>query len=82
MAKGILKFNLPEEQEEFDRASHAIDYYLALHEFSQEVLRRMTKRDCHPGISGRELTSEESALAKEISDLFYEILNERNIKLF
>lgn len=41
--KGILEFNLPEEQEEFDRAASAGKYSAALFDIRQEVFRPARK---------------------------------------
>ena len=80
MKKGILEFDLtdPEAQADFELAVNAIDYKLTLWDFSMDVLRQMTK---YGFINGRELTGVEANLAQEISDKFYELLNERDIKL-
>jgi hypothetical protein len=42
--KAKLIFNLPEEQEEFDRAIRGIDYYIAIQDFAQ-VMRGHLKYD-------------------------------------
>lgn len=78
--KGILEFDLtdPDAKSDFELAVNAIDYKLTLWDFSMDVLRQMTK---YGFINGRELTEVEANLAQEISDKFYEIINERDIKL-
>lgn len=78
--KGILEFDLtdPIAQEDFELAIKAIDYKLTLWDFSQDVLRQMTK---YGFINGRELTKVERKLAQEITDKFYEIIGDRDVKL-
>ena len=47
MAKGQLTFDLPEEQDEFDRACKAMDFYCVLSNLDNE-LRSHLKYDSHP----------------------------------
>lgn len=80
MKKGILEFDLtdPESKEDFDLAVHAADYKLALWDFSQDVLRKMTK---YGVLDDQELSESDRELAQKIADKFYEILNDRDLKL-
>ena len=47
MAKGQLTFDLPEEQDEFERACKAWDFYCVLSNFDSE-LRSHLKHNSHP----------------------------------
>jgi hypothetical protein len=47
MAKGQLTFDLPEEQDEFERACKALDFYCVLSNFDGE-LRNHLKHNTHP----------------------------------
>jgi hypothetical protein len=70
--KAILKFNLPDDQHEFELATQGGAMYSALWDISQE-LRTMTKYE--------ELSEAEWNIAERIREKFYEILSENNIKL-
>ena len=48
--KAILKFDLPEEDEVFKYASHAVDIASALHDFDQD-LRSLSKHEGQKTIS-------------------------------
>ena len=78
--KGILEFDLtdPDAKADFELAVKAIDYKLALWDFSMDVLRQMTK---YGTLDGRELNKVEQQLAQEISDKFYAIINDRDVKI-
>lgn len=39
--KAILSFNLPADASEFERASHADDWYLAVYDIVDEIRRRV-----------------------------------------
>jgi hypothetical protein len=47
MAKGQLTFDLPEEQDEFERACKAMDFYCVLSNIDGE-LRNHLKHNSHP----------------------------------
>ena len=47
MPKATLSYNLPEEQTEFDMASHALDMWIILNGLDQE-LRSHLKWESHP----------------------------------
>jgi hypothetical protein len=70
--KAVLKFNLPEDQVEFDFAMQGSKMYSALWDISQE-LRTLWKYE--------ELGDEEWKMVERIRDKFYEILDENQIKL-
>lgn len=80
-----LKFNLPEEQREFQDAVKASDYYLALWDVSQEVFRPARKH----GYSDSEIQKllqeipegKGEELISKLEDMFWEIMKERNIEL-
>jgi len=70
--KATLKFNLPEDQAEFDFAVQGSNMYSALWDISQE-LRTLWKYE--------ELKQEEWDMVERIRNKFYEILDENQIKL-
>lgn len=65
--KAILEFNLPEDKEDFDFATNAVNYYSALCEFDQ-WLRSEYK------YNGNEAMV-------EVREKLNEIINENNIKI-
>ena len=65
--KATLEFNLPEDKEEFDFATNAVNYYSALCEFDQ-WLRSEYK------YNGNEAMV-------EVREKLNEIINENNIKI-
>lgn len=79
--KGILEFNLPEEREEFQMASNAVKYSIAIHDIGNEVFRPARKH----GYADQELQQliEKNPDAAEIISLleskFYEILREHGV---
>lgn len=82
--KATLKFNLPEEQEEFKDAQKAPDYKGALWEVSQEIFRPARKH----GYPDSEIQSlldtcgeKGSELVSKLEALFYTILEDREITL-
>lgn len=64
--KGILEFNLPEDQEDFKHANEAVNYYCAITDI-MEYLRRKTKY------------TEEVGSFEEVRTMCIEICNERGI---
>lgn len=70
--KATLKFNLPEDQADFDFAIQGSNMYSALWDISQE-LRTLYKYE--------ELDEKEWKMVERIRDKFYEILDENQIKL-
>jgi hypothetical protein len=79
MPKILIEFNLPEEKEEYEVYSKAMDMHSALWEYSQDVLRKLDKYGYHP--SGRELTEEEAKIVGLIREEFYRILGEYGVDL-
>lgn len=73
MAKVILEFNLNEEHQEFEQAHNGWRYLATLQEIDN-ALRRRYKHTSPPNEEARE---EYEAICK----LFYEIVNDREIKL-
>ena len=78
MPRAYLSFNLPEDKEDFETASKAINYKLALFEIQQEIFRPARKH----GYSDEHLHNlvEKNKDAVEIIGIleqkFYQILNE------
>lgn len=77
--KAVLKFDLPDEREDFEMALAAGKMHSALWDFSQDVLRKLDKYGFHP--SGRELTLEEHAIVSFIREEFYRVLNDNQVEL-
>lgn len=72
--KGILEFNLPEEQSEFDLANNASKYYSVLWDLDQ-YLRNFVK---YP--SDREDPILTDTMAK-VRDELWKLMNEHNLNL-
>ena len=72
--KAILKFNLPEEQSEFDLANNASKYYSVLWDLDQ-YLRNFVK---YP--SDREDPILTDTMAK-VRDELWKLMNEHNLNL-
>ena len=70
--KATLKFNLPEDQAEFDFAVQGSKMYSALWDISQE-LRAIWKHE--------ELSDEEFKMVERIRNKFFEILDDSQITL-
>ena len=70
--KATLKFNLPEDQAEFDFAVQGGKMYSALWDISQE-LRAIWKHE--------ELSDEEFKMVERIRNKFFEILEDNQITL-
>jgi hypothetical protein len=70
--KATLKFNLPEDQAEFDFAVQGSKMYSALWDISQE-LRAIWKHE--------ELSDEEFKMVERIRNKFFEILEDNQITL-
>jgi hypothetical protein len=71
MSEAILKFNLPEEQEEFEFASNAGKMHLALWDIKQQ-LRNHLKHD-------ENMSEEVHRAVENIRDELFEILDSRGI---
>ena len=72
MAEGILKYNLPEERNEFNVALHGLDFYLALMDVDNE-LRNILKHDVET-----KLETPEDAL-EYVRELIREKMNDRSV---
>jgi hypothetical protein len=72
MSEGILKFNLPEEQGDFELASNATKWYLVAWDMDQ-YLRNVTK------YASDNETQERIDAFQEVRDRFWEIMNDRNL---
>ncbi len=71
--KAVLEFNLPEEQQEFNQASNAVNYLVALEDFSQYIRGRI-KYEENPEVIKKELDI--------IWGKFFEILADNNVELY
>ena len=65
--KAILEFNLPEDKEDFDFATNAVNYYSALVEFDQWLRSEYKYNGNEPMF--------------EVRQKLNEIINENNIKI-
>jgi hypothetical protein len=72
--KAILKYNLPEEQEEFETANNGWKYRSVLLEYDNH-LRSKIKYD-------ESLTEEQYKVYEDARNKLWEFLNEDNLKLF
>ena len=72
MSKIYIKFDLPEEQDEFNLVNNASKLFLALSDIEQE-LRKYWKY-------GHEFKNADDAV-ESIRDMFYDILGEHNLDL-
>jgi hypothetical protein len=73
--KAILKFNLPEEQEEFNNAIKANDYLSAIQEF-KKYLRTHYKYETSLINENQQPSEEEFRVVKIIYHKFHQIVNE------
>ena len=64
--KAILAFNLPDDASEFERASHATDWYLAVWDIVSELRKRLKY-----GGAGSEV--------QELDEWVWNMLNERGL---
>ncbi len=71
--EAILKFNLPEEKDNFEIAVKAQSMHSALWEFNQFIRADLKYND--------KLTAKQRELAETYRDKFIEILNDNNINL-
>jgi hypothetical protein len=71
--KAILEFNIPEDNEEFNRAIKAEDYYVCLFDFYQYLKREMKYNE--------QLSDIERDTFKRIREEFNGILTENGIEL-
>lgn len=88
MPKAILEFNLDEPSEEmaFKRAMKATDVYLCLWDLSEEVFRPARKHGypeyLGPMMNINEWSDETHAVVAKLEEMFYNLLNERNVRPF
>lgn len=74
MPELILKFNLPEEQNEADITTSAMGMFSAIHYFKEELRSRLEHGN---------FNDKEREFLDSISELFYEALDDNNVlKLF
>ena len=73
MPELILKFNLPEEQNEADMATSALNMFCAIHDF---------KNDLRSKLKHGNYTDEEYKIYEEINESFNTILEEHNVLKF
>ena len=73
MPTGVLKFDLPKENNEFELATKAQNLLFALSDFDQDVLRQYQKY-------GHDFETADEIL-NDIRKRFFEILKDREIKL-
>jgi hypothetical protein len=71
--KAILEFNLPEDNEEFNRAVKSVDYYVSLFEIYQYLRREMKYNE--------QLSDIERDTFERIIEEFNKILTENGIEL-
>lgn len=73
MPKGILEFNLPEERDDFETAQNGWKYKSVLHEFDQDLRRRIKYDTCPP---------EEKKLLEKLRAQLNEDLKDNGIDLY
>jgi len=71
MAKGILSFNLPEEESEFKTAQQGGDCKCALESIANDIFRKRLKYG--------EFPEDQRKLIQEMSDEFWETLRQYGI---
>jgi hypothetical protein len=71
--KAILEFNLPEDNEEFNRAVKSADYYVCLFDFNQFIRRELKYNE--------QLSDIERSTFETIREEFNGILTENGIEL-
>ncbi len=77
MTKATLIFNLPEEDEDYKIALNGIDYLIALQQF-RAFARNWTKGRLKESV---EATAKQHETAEHIFETFFNILDERDIKI-
>lgn len=73
--KIIMKFNLPEDEYEYKMAVNGHNYYHALDDI-MEHMRAEIK------YNNGELSDDKLAAYEELYEKFYQILDERNVRLY
>ena len=76
--KHSIHFNLPDDADDLKNAMQANKLASFIQEFDQGVLRQATK---YSTFDGREVTEEESVLFYRIREIFWEMVNEEDVKL-
>jgi len=71
--KATLEFNLPEDNEEFNRAVKSADYYVCLFDFYQYLRREMKYNES--------LSEKERNIILKVIDTFNEILINNGIEI-
>jgi hypothetical protein len=69
MPKATLTFTLPEENEEYKITSKSMDYYCALVGVAEAIR------------SKKKYSDEESTTWNDVSDLFWNIMNESGVEI-
>ena len=72
--KAILEFNLPEDQQEYDLANNAINFWNVLWELDQE-LRANTK------YAPDDMTDDDYDAYQKIRDKLHELMTDNNVSL-
>jgi hypothetical protein len=72
--KAILEFNLPEDQQEYDLANNALNFWRVLYEIDQE-LRAKTK------YAADDLPQDKYDAYQEIRDKLHELMRESHVDL-
>jgi hypothetical protein len=70
--KAILKFNLPEEREEFELACNAVNYSIVLSDIDNYLRSKIKHAD---------LTDEQYKVYEEIREQLWIYINENEIKM-
>jgi len=70
--KAILKFDLPEEREEFELASNAVNYSIVLSDIDNYLRSKIKHTD---------LTDEQYKVYEEIREQLWNYINENGIKM-
>jgi hypothetical protein len=72
--KAILEFNLPDDQQEYDLANNALNFWRVVYELDQE-LRAKTK------YAPDDLPQDKYDAYQEVRDLLYELMRNNNVSL-
>lgn len=72
--KAILKYDLPEEREEYDIAMHGVDYMLVLHDLSN-FLRSKTK------YNPENESDEAMEIYDKVREELYRLLNSHGVEI-
>lgn len=84
--KATLEFILPEDNQEYERCTKGEDYFIALQEIAEQVFRPHRKHgysDCRiQELLNKSEDDNAFELVGKLEELFYEILDENNIKIW